>query len=271
MKDFYTVQEFSKLSGVEASTLRYWDDIGLFTPLRRNPENNYRYYTLTQLLALNFVTTLSELEIPLKTIAELRENRDPERFMLLLEKLEHRLDMEMRQLRIRYSIIHTRREMINFGMKVDESEISVIRKDEKAMILWPRNEYKEGDTFVEPLATMVQHAYKLHINLCFSVGGYFDSFERFEKDPGRPDRFISIDPIGTHIVKGGDYLVGYHRGDYGEFGDLPERMADYIKTHSIAVTGPVYEMYLHDEISTKDPDKYLVQCSIAIAKSRRRR
>ena len=97
MKELYTIQEFAQLSGVEASTLRYWDDIGLFSPIMRNPDNNYRYYALAQLLALNFVTVLSELDFPLKTIAELRQDRDPDSFMHLLDKQEKQMDMEMQR------------------------------------------------------------------------------------------------------------------------------------------------------------------------------
>jgi DNA-binding transcriptional MerR regulator len=88
MSNIISIQEFSKLSGIEASTLRYWDELGLFSPLERNPENNYRYYSTAQLLALNFVTVLSDLAIPLKTIAQLRKDRDPEKLMDLLERQE---------------------------------------------------------------------------------------------------------------------------------------------------------------------------------------
>jgi hypothetical protein len=119
-----------------------------------------------QLLALNFVTTLSSLDIPLKTIAELRSERDPEQFLELLEKLEKDMDMEMRNLRQRYSIIHARRELVNLGIKVDESAITVMHLEDRSMILWPRNEYKEGDTFLEPLSA---HLYKPELPRCGTV------------------------------------------------------------------------------------------------------
>jgi len=86
MSTVLSIQEFSKISGIESSTLRYWDELGLFSPLARNPETNYRYYNTAQLLALNFVTVLSDLGFPLKTIAKLREERDPEKLLDLLEK-----------------------------------------------------------------------------------------------------------------------------------------------------------------------------------------
>jgi DNA-binding transcriptional MerR regulator len=234
----------------------------------RNPENNYRYYSTAQLPALNFVTTLSELEIPLKTIAELRKERDPEELLELLEKQEHQMDMEMRSLRMRYSIIHARRELMKLGMRINGDEVSVIHLEEKAMTLWPRNEYREGDTFLEPLAAQIAQTGEYHINLSFPVGGYHDSLESLINAPGRPDHFISFDPIGTLTRPGGDYLVGYARGYYGDIGDLPERMQAYAKENSINTTGPVYTLYLHEEISTKNPTDYLAQCSVAISKKR---
>ena len=266
LSEYYSIQEFSKLCGIEASTLRYWDEIGLFTPLMRNPENNYRYYSAVQLIALHFVTTLSELEIPLKTIAALRDDRDPENLLELLEKQEKQMDMEMRNLRRRYSIIHARRELINFGVKALETEIAVRSKDEMPMFLWPRNEYQNGDTFIEPLAGHISWTSENHINLSFPVGGYHDSMGSFMKEPGKPDRFISIDPVGTHIQKAGEYLVGYVRGYYGELGDLPERMSEFAKANSLYTAGPVYTIYLFDEFCSNEPNEYLAQSSIAISK-----
>lgn len=270
MDDILSIQEFSRLSGVESSTLRYWDEIGIFSPLKRHPENNYRYYSTAQLLALNFVTVLSDLEFPLKTIAELRKERDPEKLLALLEKQEHQMDMEMRSLRLRYSIIHARRELINLGSKIDDSTLSVEQLDEKSMILWPRNEYQQGETFIEPLAASVSRVHEYHINLSFPVGGYYDDIESFKNAPNRPDHFISIDPVGIHTRKAGSYLVGYARGYYGDIGDLPDRMIAYAGENSLCLSGPVYTLYLWEETCTKDPSEYLAQCAVAVTKKKGR-
>ena len=271
MKDLLSIHEFSKLTGVESSTLRYWDEIGIFSPIKRNPENNYRYYSITQILALNFITTLSDLEIPLKTIAELRKERDPENLLRMLEKRERQLDMELRALRLRSSIIHARQELIRYGLKVDETQVSVLHRDEKALVLWPRNEYQEGDTFIEPLSAFITHAGEHRVNLSFPVGGYWDSMESFMNEPSRPEHFFSIDPTGTHMRKPGNYLIGFARGYYAEMGDLPERMAAYAKENSIAVSGPVYTMYLHEEICTQDFSQYLAQSCVAVSKQKLKR
>jgi len=271
MKDFYSIQEFANITGVEPSKLRFWDDIGLFSPVKRNPDNNYRYYSLAQITAVNFVAVLSDLNFPLKTIAELRKQRDPENFIRLLEKREKELDMELRLLRQRSSIIHARRELINYGLKVDDTQLTVLHREDKELILWPRNEYQEGETFIQPLAAFVSRAEAERINLDFPIGGLWDSFEAFQKEPSRPQNFFSIDPTGTYMRKAGDYLIGFSRGYYADMGDLPDRMAAYIKEHKVPITGPFYVIYLHDEICTTEPAHYLAQAGVAVDRRRRYR
>ena len=238
----------------------------MFSPLLRNEKTNYRYYTSAQLLALNFVTVLSTLDIPLEKIAKLRAERSPDQLLELLQTLENNMDMELRNLRLRYSIVHARRDLITMGMKVNDSAVSVVDLEEKAMILWPSNEYKPGNTFLEPLSKLINVAPGLRINLDFPVGGYHENFTSFAKAPNLPDNFISIDPEGTHKVKAGKYLVGYARGYYAEFGDLPERMERYAEENALTLVGPVYTMYLFEEISTQDPSQYLARCSVAVKK-----
>ena len=94
MKNFLTVKEFSRLSGIERTTLRYWDEIGLFSPAKRDPENNYRYYSSDQIIMVNFINVLSDLNIPLKTIGEMSGKRTPESIVRLIEQREKELDME---------------------------------------------------------------------------------------------------------------------------------------------------------------------------------
>ncbi len=76
MKRFLTVHEFAKLSGIKKTTLRHWDEIGLFAPVVRDPNTGYRYYMTDQLAAVNFIVFLSGLNIPLKTIKKKQPYQD---------------------------------------------------------------------------------------------------------------------------------------------------------------------------------------------------
>ena len=293
MKEYYSVKEFAKLTGIEASTLRFWDQIGLFSPAKRNPENNYRYYLPDQLITVNFVTVLSSLDIKLKEINEIKGARNPEKLVRLIKQKEKLLDMEMRRLRECYSVIHTRLEMIEYGIAiengirmadgiqvnssdasdkvvtVDENTISVMYRDDMVYNLGPRAEWKDGEEFHNPFIDFCQKANELHINLNFPIGGYHDDWEGFMAAPGKPHHFFSIDPTGNRTRKAGDYVIGFSRGYYGQFGDLSKRMNSYIEANALNVSGPVYVVCLQDEICTMDPSRYLAQACVAVTKKRR--
>jgi len=291
MKNFLSIREFSRLSGIESSTLRYWDEIGLFSPAKRSPENNYRYYAPEQIIAVNFITVLGSLDVPLKTISEIGSSRSPESIISLIEQQEKLLDMEMRRLRECYSIIHARREMINYGTRVLDGftlvdgvrtdgkvplgqavevgldKVTVMHREDQNIILGLRNEWKEGEEFYEPFTNFCKQAKDLRINLNFPIGALHDDWNKFMKAPGEPQYFFSVDPTGNSRVESGKYVVGFTRGYYGEFGSLPERMMTFIKQNSLIVSGPVYAVYLQDEICIRDPSKYLVQVCVAVSNS----
>lgn len=266
MKDFLSIKEFSRLSGIETTTLRYWDEIGLFSPERRDPKNDYRYYSPWQIIAVNFVTVLRNLGIPLRKISEVESTRSPESIMDLIEQQEYLLDKEMRKLQDAYSVIHTRRELIKRGQRTDISEIGVIKLPSRALILGPPNDSFAGSkSFYKPFVNFCDHADDLRVNLDYPIGGYHQTMDSFLASPSEPERFFSLDPNGNNELEAGEYLVAYALGYYGEFGDLPERLAAYIQEHELEATGPVYVIYLHDEISAKDPVSYLSQVSVKVA------
>lgn len=265
MKDFLSIKEFSKLSGIETSTLRYWDEIGLFSPAMRNPENNYRYYTPPQIVAVNFITVLGNLNVPLKMIDEIERNRTPEGLVDLSEQQESILQMRMRKLQESFSIICTRRQLIKAGLRADTSKIAIEELPERMFILGPPSgRIAEGDGFYQPFVKFRDRAQKLRINLDYPIGGYRESLEVFAAGPAESDRFFSLDPTGNVTWEAGEYLVGYTRGYYGEYGDLPQQMLDHAREQGLTCSGPAYILYLHDEICLKDPSQYLAQISVAV-------
>ncbi|MCL2866488.1 MAG: MerR family transcriptional regulator [Clostridia bacterium] len=270
MKDYLSIQEFSKLSGIPPSTLRYWDEIRLFSPRRRHPESSYRYYTPDQMITVKFIAVLSEMKVPLKSISEAAQNHTPEAMLSVIEQQEVQLQKEMHELSMRYSIMFARREQIRCGMRANEQEISVMERDAKAYISGNRNEYKSGETFFGPFTRFCQAAKELRINLSLPIGGYHDNINSYLKNTGKPDYFFSLDPNGDRILPAGCYLTGFKRGYYGEMDDLPERLVTYADENALMMTGPVYVLYLFDEICVHDPSQYLAQAIVSVTKKMHR-
>ena len=252
------------MSGIGTTTLRYWDDIGLFSPTKRDPVNNYRCYSPDQVVAANFITVMSSLNIPLKAIAQAEKERNPTSIVEMIERQEKVLDKEMSRLRDCYSVIHTRRELIKYGMRIDESKIFVETKKDVEIILGPPIEFIEGESLYKPFMDFCGQAQNLRINMNFPMGGYHENLESFLRTPGKPQRFFTIDPAGNSKREAGKYLVGFTRGHYGEFGDLPKRIEAYKEENDLVCAGPVYMIYLFDEVCYKDPTQYLLQVCIAL-------
>jgi len=206
------------------------------------------------------------INVPLKKIAELAKSRTPEQLIKLLSQYAGRIIDNIQYLKEAHSAINTYRGLLCEGISATEEEITVSEMPEKRIIMGNLNDFNGTVGFFGEYTRFCSIAHEPNINLSFPVGGYFENMDTFLKDPSRPERFFSIDPLGNHLRKRGDYLIGFARGYYAELGDTPERMKRYIDENSIKVSGPVYIMYLFDETCTQDPSNYLAQ--IAVAASR---
>jgi effector-binding domain-containing protein len=67
----FRIGEFSRLGRVSVKTLRYYDEIGLFTPCHVDEESGYRYYAAAQLPLLYRLLALKELGFTLEQIVPL--------------------------------------------------------------------------------------------------------------------------------------------------------------------------------------------------------
>lgn len=65
MKDGFQINEISKFFNVPASTLRYWEEMGVLAA-KKNPENGYRIYTVSDLMTISDILFYKNLGIPLK-------------------------------------------------------------------------------------------------------------------------------------------------------------------------------------------------------------
>ena len=87
MKQFYKINEISKLYNIGPDSLRYYEKLGLLAPKRG--KNNYRLYTLDDLWRLNIIRDLRRLGFPMEKIREYMDNRSVENTRkLLTEELD---------------------------------------------------------------------------------------------------------------------------------------------------------------------------------------
>lgn len=83
----FHIGEISQFFNLPASTLRYWENAGILTT-NKNTENNYREYTVADLMNLSDLIFYKSLGIPLKQIQTLEHSTPEEHEILFHEKIE---------------------------------------------------------------------------------------------------------------------------------------------------------------------------------------
>jgi len=87
----YRIGTVARLAQVSVRTLRHYDDVGLLTPTKVDPDTGYRWYGPEQLARLHRILALRDLGVPLGEIAELLGNDvtvEQLRGILLLRRAE---------------------------------------------------------------------------------------------------------------------------------------------------------------------------------------
>jgi DNA-binding transcriptional MerR regulator len=270
-EDYLTIKDFAELVGINVSALRHYDKMGVFLPAKHGIEfeNQYRYYSPLQITTVKMIRVLAEIGVPLKTIKELTKNRTPEMLLKLLSKNKDILADELRFLTDVYSVICTFHELLIEGISVTETDVYVSERPEKRIILGGINDFGCEPGFLEAFTRfcMAHHIPKL--NMSYPIGGYFENMAAFQKEPAQPTRFFSLDPKGQQKKEAGLYLIGYTRGYYGQTNDLPEKLTAVAKKNGLIFSGPIYNLYLFDEVSTIDPEQYLLQVSASVTETQR--
>lgn len=82
----YSINQLSKLAGVSARTLRYYDEIGLLKPSRVS-DTGYRYYGEEEVDLLQQILFYREREVPLPMISEMIYSQDFDRMKALEDHL----------------------------------------------------------------------------------------------------------------------------------------------------------------------------------------
>lgn len=72
MEKLYNMSEFSKLVGLNSSTIRYYDSLNLLFEVRRD-ENNYRVFTEGNIICIETIKKLKEIGYELNDLVAFKE------------------------------------------------------------------------------------------------------------------------------------------------------------------------------------------------------
>ncbi len=262
----FKIGEFSRISRVPAKTLRYYDEIGLFTPASIDATNSYRLYSADQLPRLNRILVLKEMGLSLTEIGRLLdENLSPEelRGMFRLKEAELRQQVEETQNRLqqvanRLTQIEREGQMPVYDVvlkKIEPQRVMSIRQiapqpedvgnfmGECAMAL-----YKAGITPTsQPFTIFYDSDLKetdMDIETVIPVDSSVDA--TLELESGRQ--------VVAHTIVGLESAACVvHQGSYDDFEQPYAALGRWMEGNSYVITGPPREIYLTAPEDGKDP------------------
>ena len=118
------IRDLSKLTGVSAKTIRYYETVDLM-PQPKRDENNFRQYSSDDVERLRFITSARSLGFPIKDISEFLLARDEGIAPCdeVLDKLAEKLDEVDRRIADMLALRETLIEIHREGVKLPRNDV----------------------------------------------------------------------------------------------------------------------------------------------------
>jgi len=235
-------------------------------------ENNYRYYSSTQLAVMNVIRTLQESGMTLYEIKKLKDVRTPELAEEVFSRQIEKIDTTINEWVKTKKLLLTLQSSIRSALNVDEEEISVRFMPAESIALGNLNDYSRGRNDYDALLSFYNAMHEKYpdLNMNHSVWGMFSQERIKGRDWVWPDRFYFNNPEGNDEKPAALYAIGYKRGGYGQTDDLYRRITDYIEKNGLEICGDAYEEYLHNEVCITEDKNYLMRVMITVREKQKR-
>lgn len=258
--------QFAKLMGVSKDTLFHYDKVGIFSP-EIKVANGYRYYSIYQSDVFYVITTLKELDMPLKEIKAYLHKRSPEELILLLEKEAVNLTDKINHLQKLGDFILEKSRITKEAIGINTSDIVFEERDEERLIVTKANDLTDDKNIYDSFFYHDNCLKNYNIDVTHTPGWMID-IKKISTDKN-----IKYDFLFTRVNKSnyfnftskkGTFLVAYHAEGYADIDQTYSKVLDYVKTNALDIQGFFYEDILLDELSVKGFEKYLTKISVQI-------
>lgn len=261
-----TCGTFAKICGVEKHVLFHYDEINLFKPVYVN-ENGYRYYSYRQYDTFKVIMALKKLGMSLKDIQVYLDQRNPKLFLDLLNQQETKLLEYINELQQIHKMIKNFQTFTTNALNANYDEIKVEALDETKLLLSANLENTTSKDFADFMNDYTSFIEKNHI-ITGEFVGVMMNMENIRKNQLNNYSYLftttNTSSENVFVKKAGNYLCGYHHGNYDGLHTSYQRMFDYADKHHITLGKYAFEEYIIFDICESSKDEYLTKITIEI-------
>lgn len=264
---YFTTGEFAKLWGVKKQTLFHYDEIGVFSPAKKE-SNGYRYYNYPQFEVFGVITTLKEMGMSLSEIKEYLDHRSPDGLVELFEDKISKIDQEIEHLIQIKKMMESKIEVTKMAQELDYNRIELQQLEAKCLFLSKKIDSDDDLMFYQSLMEYVNET-GIDQRNWYSIGNMISQQNILNQEYTKYTYFYV--PVATKnpntrlfVRPKGLYVVAYHKGSYAFVYQTYEKMLEFIKKQQLEVIGYAYEELILDEVSVKGYENYLTQIRIHV-------
>ncbi len=271
MNKLFTIGEMAKLFGINAKTLRFYDENGLVKPEYTDPQTGYRYYSTQQFERLNTIKYLKALHMPLAKIKQFFENKDIDQMIDILKEQEKEVERQKRELeRIGLKIEGRLKQLSDAASTVyDQVEVKYLPERKLAVL---RTEIPISDDLEYPirqleLETQLEAAMFLG-KVGVSVSEEHLAERRFHEFSSI---FVVLEPEDSYegegaVLPAGSYLTLRYCGTHTQSEKYYHNLFDYMERNGYRLNGASVEITLVDSGITNDPARFVTELQIPVVK-----
>lgn len=270
MPKLFSIGDVAKLFHISVSSLRHYEDVGLLTPERIDPDSGYRYYSTRQFEVLNTICYLRALDLPLSEIADFLGNRDVERIEEKLRQQKEAVIVKQAELKRIERKIDNRLRTIDDAKNSEFDSVKLIHK-ESCRIVWVRDSLKIR-SFLDmetPIRKLEETQAKALVFLGkVGVGisekslreSCFDSYDGIFLILDEEDHFN-----GETMTLPETLCVSVRfNGSHTEAPEQYRKLINYIAEHKLEISGFSREITMIDYGITNDTEKFVTEISIPV-------
>ncbi|ANE84958.1 MerR family transcriptional regulator [Bacillus thuringiensis] len=269
----FTIGEMAKMHNIAESTLRYYDEKGIFHPSTVDSQTNYRYYTIDQFSLLDTIKFLRQLNIPLKEIKKYIDERNPAYALNLLEKQQEMMLKKQREIEYALAKMEHRIHLIKEATKAKAEQMVIKEIPQRkitAIAVAPNTTDDMFEYYIHSLQKnmrqMDDSLFSGDIGVTVAKKGLMQNeFQAYSSV------FILLDYMPFEVqssdeIKEGMFACVYHHGPYEETDETYKKLMKYIDQEGYEISGDAIEIALIDWSVTEDPEEQVTEIQIPIMK-----
>lgn len=266
MNSFFSIGELSKHQNISRQTLIFYDKIGLFCPAYVDPDNGYRYYSASQLDALDTILIMKKIGFSLEEIKAHMQHYTADSSIVVLRKQLSVIARQIGELQMIKSRVEHRCQQLEQAQAIrrESGAVTLEEAPPQSILLQRVNApYTLEDVSLATKECFVR-SFREQLPIFFQSGAVvpYDRILRGQYTQAS-FAFLPIEPgSGADAVEqlpAGRCVCAYHIGDYPSIGATYERILDYCREHHLNIVSDSYEFAINDYLSTGDEAEYVTK------------